>query len=126
MKTAISRFAPLFLLLCLLPAFASAQALVGAHPSLASWIDIGDSWDKLRAGGAPGYDLMVLRLTNAATPGPKPKLNEKQRQRLGKMLDKAKNKGDLKPYLRNLNVRWFAFDLSADSNFERISFVFAT
>ncbi len=31
---------------------------------------------------------------------------------LGKMLDKAKNRGDLKPYLRNLNVRWFEFDLS--------------
>ena len=31
---------------------------------------------------------------------------------LGKMLDKAKNRGDLKPYLRNLNVRWFDFDLS--------------
>jgi type I restriction enzyme, S subunit len=31
---------------------------------------------------------------------------------LGKMLDKAKNKGDLEPYLRNLNVRWFTFDLS--------------
>ncbi len=31
---------------------------------------------------------------------------------LGKMLDKQKNKGDLKPYLRNINVRWFEFDLS--------------
>src|SRR5207249_4404405 len=31
---------------------------------------------------------------------------------LGKMLDKAKNKGEPKPYLRNINVRWFAFDLS--------------
>jgi len=31
---------------------------------------------------------------------------------LGKMLDKAKNRGELKPYLRNLNVRWFTFDLS--------------
>lgn len=31
---------------------------------------------------------------------------------LGKMLDKAKNRGNLKPYLRNLNVRWFDFDLS--------------
>ncbi|MDP1586979.1 MAG: restriction endonuclease subunit S [Prosthecobacter sp.] len=28
------------------------------------------------------------------------------------MLDKAKNKGEPKPYLRNLNVRWFEFDLS--------------
>jgi type I restriction enzyme S subunit len=30
---------------------------------------------------------------------------------LGKMLDKAKNKGDLKPYLRNINVRWGEFSL---------------
>jgi type I restriction enzyme S subunit len=28
------------------------------------------------------------------------------------MLDKAKNKGISKPYLRNLNVRWFVFNLS--------------
>lgn len=32
--------------------------------------------------------------------------------RLGKMLDKAKNKGTLRPYLRNINVRWFHFDLT--------------
>jgi type I restriction enzyme S subunit len=32
--------------------------------------------------------------------------------RLGKMLDKAKNKGSLVRYLRNVNVRWFDFDLS--------------
>lgn len=32
--------------------------------------------------------------------------------RLGKMLDKAKNKGTPRPYLRNLNVRWFGFDLT--------------
>ena len=31
---------------------------------------------------------------------------------LGKMLDKAKNRGEPKPYLRNFNVRWFDFDLS--------------
>jgi type I restriction enzyme S subunit len=31
---------------------------------------------------------------------------------LGKMLDKNKNKGVPLPYLRNLNVRWFDFDLS--------------
>lgn len=31
---------------------------------------------------------------------------------LGKMLDKSKNKGEFQPYLRNLNVRWFSFDLS--------------
>jgi type I restriction enzyme S subunit len=31
---------------------------------------------------------------------------------LGKMLDKDKNQGDYKPYLRNINVRWGSFDLS--------------
>lgn len=31
---------------------------------------------------------------------------------LGKMLDKHKNRGELKPYLRNLNVRWGTFDLT--------------
>ena len=32
--------------------------------------------------------------------------------RLGKMLDAAKNRGALRPYLRNTNVQWFIFDLS--------------
>jgi type I restriction enzyme S subunit len=30
---------------------------------------------------------------------------------LGKMLDEAKNKGTLQPYLRNVSVRWGSFDL---------------
>lgn len=54
--------------------YASAQAIVAAHPTLATWSDIGDSWDKLTAGGPAGYDLMVLKLTNSAIPGPKPVL----------------------------------------------------
>ena len=40
------------------------------------------------------------------------KVSEIAKHSLGKMLDKAKNKGEPKPYLRNINVRWFAFDLS--------------
>ena len=32
--------------------------------------------------------------------------------RLGKMLDKGKNRGTPRRYLRNINVRWFDFDLS--------------
>ena len=32
--------------------------------------------------------------------------------KLGKMLDKAKNRGEMTPYLRNVNVRWGEFDLS--------------
>jgi type I restriction enzyme S subunit len=40
------------------------------------------------------------------------RVSEIAKHSLGKMLDKAKNKGVLKPYLRNINVRWFTFDLS--------------
>lgn len=40
------------------------------------------------------------------------KIHEISHHSLGKMLDRSKNKGELKPYLRNLNVRWFDFDLS--------------
>jgi type I restriction enzyme S subunit len=39
-------------------------------------------------------------------------VGEVARHSLGKMLDKKKNKGTPRPYLRNLNVRWFSFDLS--------------
>lgn len=39
-------------------------------------------------------------------------VGEIAKKSLGKMLDKAKNQGELRPYLRNLNVRWFEFDLS--------------
>ncbi len=40
------------------------------------------------------------------------KVSEIAQHSLGKMLDKSKNKGEPKPYLRNLNVRWFDFDMS--------------
>ena len=53
--------------------YATAQSIVAAHPNLAQWIDIGDSWEKVTSGGASGYDIMVLKLTNQAVPGPKPK-----------------------------------------------------
>jgi type I restriction enzyme, S subunit len=43
---------------------------------------------------------------------PRKKISEIARHSLGKMLDKVKNRGEPKPYLRNLNVRWFDFDLS--------------
>jgi len=40
------------------------------------------------------------------------KLGEVAQHSLGKMLDRAKNRGTFKKYLRNLNVRWFELDLS--------------
>lgn len=54
--------------------YASAQALVTAHPTLASIVDVGDSWDKVTAGGPAGYDLLVLKLSNSSVAGPKPVL----------------------------------------------------
>ncbi|MBK6727377.1 MAG: hypothetical protein IPG63_08985 [Xanthomonadales bacterium] len=47
---------------------------VAAHPALASVIDIGDSWEKVTAGGLPGYDLRVLKIGNSAIAGDKPKM----------------------------------------------------
>ena len=56
--------------------FAAAQAFVTAKPTLATWIDVGDSWEKTQ--GAGGYDLRVLKLSNSAVspvpPADKPKL----------------------------------------------------
>jgi PKD repeat protein len=52
--------------------FATAQAIATNHPTLATWTDVGDSWEKTVGQG--GYDMMVLVLTNSAVPGPKPKL----------------------------------------------------
>jgi hypothetical protein len=49
------------------------QAWAAAHPALAELTDIGDSWEKSAPGGSPGYDLWMLRLTNEAIPGPKPR-----------------------------------------------------
>ncbi|MBN1483587.1 MAG: PKD domain-containing protein [Chloroflexia bacterium] len=52
--------------------FATAEQIVVDYPDLATWTDIGDSWEKTIPGGLPGYDMMVLRLTNANVPGDKP------------------------------------------------------
>jgi PKD repeat protein len=56
--------------------YTAAQGFVNNKPNLASLIDIGDSWQKLQGSG--GYDLRVLKLTNAAVAPPsgqsKPKL----------------------------------------------------
>lgn len=53
--------------------YAALAQLAAAHPQLATWTDIGNSWDKATAGGNPGYDLYALVLTNRSTVGSKPK-----------------------------------------------------
>jgi len=52
--------------------FAEANSLASNYPQLASWIDVGDSWEKTNNLG--GYDIRVLVLTNSAITGDKPKL----------------------------------------------------
>lgn len=54
--------------------YASLEQLAAAHPTLAAWSDVGDSWEKATPGGSDGYDINALVLTNQALPGPKPKL----------------------------------------------------
>lgn len=51
----------------------SMAQLAANNPNLLTWTDTGDSWDKVTPGGAAGYDLYTMVLTNKATPGPKPK-----------------------------------------------------
>lgn len=54
--------------------YSTAEQLTIDYPQLATWIDIGDSWDKLTPGGPAGYDLLALRLTNDTISDTKPKL----------------------------------------------------
>ena len=56
--------------------YETAQTLAADHPTLAAWIDAGDSWEKATVTNPdlPGYDMMVLRLTNSAIGGDKPRL----------------------------------------------------
>jgi carboxypeptidase T len=56
--------------------FAAAQGFTTTYPTLADWIDVGNSWQK--TAGKGGWDMKVLKLTNKNTTGPggaaKPKL----------------------------------------------------
>lgn len=62
-----------------------------------------------------GRDLFISRLHQVfgvpKSDYAKATVSELARHSLGKMLDKQKNRGKLRPYLRNFNVRWFDFDL---------------
>ncbi|HQL27689.1 MAG TPA: Ig-like domain-containing protein [Anaerolineaceae bacterium] len=53
--------------------FATAANLAATYPTLAQWIDIGNSWEK-SVGQPDGYDMMVLKLTNSQITESKPKI----------------------------------------------------
>ena len=52
--------------------FAVAAGMAASKPNLAEWLKVGDSWQQSQ--GLGGYDLRVLKLTNKAIGGSKPKL----------------------------------------------------
>jgi len=52
--------------------YASMTQLALEFPALAQEAVIGESWEFQRSGGAAGYEIPGLVLTNQATPGPKP------------------------------------------------------
>ncbi|MEZ5442379.1 MAG: M14 family zinc carboxypeptidase [Lysobacterales bacterium] len=52
---------------------ASLNDIVATYPTLAAIVDIGDSWNKINHPGT-GHDLLVLKLTNQAIGGTKPRL----------------------------------------------------
>lgn len=54
--------------------YAALNQIATNHPGLARLLDIGDSWQKVTSGGAEGYDILALILSNQSRPGPKPRL----------------------------------------------------
>ncbi|HOV30168.1 MAG TPA: M14 family zinc carboxypeptidase [Anaerolineaceae bacterium] len=53
--------------------YAYGAALAAYYPTLAEWLDVGDSWEK-SVGQPDGYDMMLLRLTNENITEEKPRL----------------------------------------------------
>lgn len=53
--------------------YSALSALATSKPNLATWTDIGNSWEKVMPGGKAGYDLFALTLTNKSIRRAKPK-----------------------------------------------------
>jgi len=53
--------------------YSSMNSLAATYPSLVSVVDIGDSYDKVKAGGNPGYDILGMVVTNKNIAGTKPR-----------------------------------------------------
>ncbi len=53
--------------------YTAMDTLIAAHPTLASKVDVGDSWEKFSPGGNAGSDMWVLKITNSAIVADKPK-----------------------------------------------------
>jgi type I restriction enzyme S subunit len=89
----------------------------------AAWNRINKNWSIFSdaLGGIASLRQLILDLLMSENPSAKDnqesnwaikKFSDLGDCRLGKMLDKAKNIGELHPYLRNTNVQWFRIDKS--------------
>lgn len=54
--------------------YATLVQIAATYANLATLVDLGDSWEKVTPGGASGYDLLGLVLSNKSRPGLKPRL----------------------------------------------------
>lgn len=52
---------------------AHMEAVSNTYPQWTELVDVGDSWEKVQNPTA-GYDILAMRITNEAIPGPKPTL----------------------------------------------------
>jgi len=93
------------------PPLPEQERIVARIEELFSQLDAGVETLKKTKAQLAVYRQAVLKEAFEKTPE-RISLGSISESRLGKMLDKEKNVGEPRHYLRNINVRWFGFDLS--------------
>ena len=95
----------------IVPSIPEQERIVARIEELFSQLDSGVETMQKTKQQLAVYRQAVLKEAFEKTPK-RISLGNISESRLGKMLDKEKNVGELRRYLRNINVRWFSFDLS--------------
>lgn len=92
------------------PPLSEQECIVSRIEELFSKLDAGVETLKTTKAQLAVYRQAVLKEAFEKVPT-RVSLGSISESRLGKMLDKVKNVGEPRQYLRNINVRWFGFDL---------------
>ena len=95
----------------IVPSYSEQERIVARIEELFSQLDAGVETLKKTKAQLAVYRQAVLKEAFEKVTIQVP-LGSISESRLGKMLDKEKNVGEPRRYLRNINVRWFSFDLS--------------
>ena len=93
-----------------IPPLPEQERIVARIEALFSQLDAGVEMLKTTKAQLAVYRQAVLKEAFEKVPT-RVSLGSISESRLGKMLDKVKNVGEPRQYLRNINVRWFGFDL---------------